>query len=102
MKHALTVTLAAVALAVSVSRTQDFSHAPVPFTPDNLVEFKMNLPITHLDINNYLPSIRGIYARQNTTFRFYNRNIPWTDPSLFMRLRWDSDLDASNGVTWTD
>src|SRR5207247_6017276 len=67
-----------------------------------VVDFKINVPITQLDINNYEPSVRGVYAGQNVSFHFYNRNAPWTNPSLFMRVRWDDDLDASNGITWSD
>jgi hypothetical protein len=80
--------------------SQNFDAAPVPFVPTNVVAFKMNLPITHLDINNYVASTRGIYAGRLATFKFYNRDYPWTAPNLFMRIRWDSDLDATNGVTW--
>src|SRR5689334_1073435 len=98
--------LIVVALSVVVVTTycvaQDFSPTPVVFKPDNLVEFKMNLPITHLDVNNYVPSSRGIYAGQAITFHFFNRNSPWTDPSVFMRVRWDADLDSRNGVAWSD
>lgn len=81
---------------------QSFDSHPVPFNPSNEIAFKMNLPITHLDINNYVPSTRGVYAGRSATFKFYNRDYPWTELNLFMRIRWDSDLDASNGVTWSD
>jgi len=90
------------AWAATICRSQVFNSTPVSFTPPNLITFKMNLPITHLDINNYTSSTRGIYVGRPATFKFYNRNAPWTAPNLFMRIRWDNDLDASNGVAWSD
>ena len=100
MRHIVCVIMMLGSLAASGTHAQNFD--PAPFTPANEVVFKMNLPITHLDINNYVSSTRGVYAGRSATFRFYNRNHPWTALNLFMRIRWDSDLDASNGVTWSN
>jgi lipase (class 2) len=86
---------------VNIALSQDFSSTPVEFRPANEIVFKITLPFIHLDISEYAPSTRGVYIDRATAFKFYNRNYPWTEPSLFMRVRWDSDLDASNGVTWS-
>ncbi len=102
MHRLLVCCLLPLVLFVETMRAQSFGSNPVAFSPDILVEFKMNLPISHLDINDYAPSTRGVYVGQNVTFRFYGRNAPWTNPGLFMRVRWDDDMDASNGVTWSD
>ncbi len=89
-------------LITNLSLAQDFNPVAVSFTPSNIVEFKMNLPIVHLNINSYMPSTRGVYAGQPVTFKLFNRNYPWTNTALFMRVRWDNDFDASNGVTWSN
>lgn len=101
MRHIVHVIMLLSFCAAPGVRAQNFDPAPVPFAPANQLAFKMNLPITHLDINNYVASTRGVYAGRSATFKFYNRDYPWTSPNLFMRIRWDSDLDASNGVTWS-
>ncbi len=102
MRHKYCVIMILSFLVPARSIAQTFDSHPVLFNPSNAIAFKMNLPITHLDINNYVPSTRGVYAGRTATFKFYNRDYPWTALNLFMRIRWDSDLDASNGVTWSD
>src|ERR1041384_7007905 len=62
--------------AVTSIFAQNFDPTPIPFAPSNVIAFKMNLPITHLDINNYVPSTRGVYAGRVATFKFYNRDNP--------------------------
>src|ERR1041385_4949130 len=102
MRHMIYVFMILSSFTVTRISAQNFDPTPIPFAPSNVIAFKMNLPITHLDINNYVPSTRGVYAGRVATFKFYNRDYPWTTPNLFMRIRWDSDLDVSNGVTWSD
>ena len=102
MRHMIYVFMILRSFAVTSIFAQNFDPTPIPFAPSNVIAFKMNLPITHLDINNYVPSTRGVYAGRVATFKFYNRDYPWTAANLFMRIRWDADLDASNGVIWSD
>lgn len=82
--------------------SQDFDPTPVRFVPVNTVEFKLNQPIVHLDVNNYVPSIRAVSVGQPVEFRFFTRQRDWTRPSdVFLSVRWDKDLDAGNGLDWS-
>lgn len=101
MKNFLSILLT---LSVSANRLlgQNFDPNPITFAPSNLIEFKLNYPITHLDVNNYVPSTRGVYANRNVAFHFFNRPSDWPTTNLFVEVRWDNDFDASNGITWSD
>ncbi len=79
---------------------QDFYSTPVSFTPSP-VDFKISQPLAHLDLVNYEASTRGLYAGNPTEFRLHLRHIQWTNWGVFMKVRWDEDLDASNGYQWS-
>ena len=81
MRHTYCVIMILSFLATARSNAQLFDSHPVSFNPSNEIAFKMNLPITHLDINNYVPSTRGVYAGRSaalrrTTFRLLVLRMP--------------------------
>jgi hypothetical protein len=77
-KHFVFVVLSALILASS-GRSQNFSPVPVSFAPNNFIEFKINQPLSHIDINNYVPSTHSLYAGQRITFRFHLRHGQWSN-----------------------
>ncbi|MGA9115477.1 MAG: FlgD immunoglobulin-like domain containing protein [Bacteroidota bacterium] len=81
---------------------QDFDAGPVPYTPGNLVEYKLDQPISHLDVNNYKPSTTAVFAGFPSVFRLHLRHQEWSNGGVFMQMRWDQDLDESNGIQWSD
>jgi len=84
-----------------------FEIIPQGFTIDNTwspntsVEVKLNLPLSHLDINNYVPSVRGIFKGIDINFDFYKQYPGWPHAELYMYVRADNDLDPTNGIEWT-
>ncbi len=88
--------------SVTFGYAQTFSSTPISFSPNNHVDFFINLPLVSLDVNNYVPSQRLVYAGQPITFYFYTFYGTSGSNAVFQDLRWDDDLDASNGVQWHD
>jgi hypothetical protein len=80
---------------------QTYSIDPT-WTPNNILDFRIDMPVSHLDINKYTSSKKGIFQGQAISFRFHLRENGWPDNSLFFDERVDNDLDASNGVGWSD
>lgn len=73
--------------------SQEFSNTPVPLVHPT-IDFRLNTPISHLDINEYASSHRATYTG-TTNFRFFTR--PRAD--IFLEVRWD--LDASDGINFS-
>jgi hypothetical protein len=73
---------------------QDFRSEAVPVT-QQVITCKLRTPIAHLSVSPYVPSRTTTFVGP-TTFWFYTRPLA----SIFLQLQWD--MDASDGVTFSD
>ncbi len=95
MRHMLLFAWPIVAFLLPVrSAAQDFRQSSVPIT-QQAVAFKLKTPIVHLALAAYAPSVNAVFAG-TTTFRMYTRPAS----NIFLKVRWD--MDASDGIAWSD
>jgi hypothetical protein len=86
--------LALVLLLPVLAHGQDFSGQSSA-VPQCIVSFRLSTPVVHLSMAKYAPSVSTVMAGA-VTFRFYTQ----PQSNIFLRVRWD--LDASDGVAYSD
>lgn len=95
MKHLCGVAVVfALCFQFNRSLSQDFTATPIPISQPDVL-FALKTPIVHLQLNEYIPSARTVYAG-STTFKLNTH--PRSD--IFLKLRWD--MDASDGISFSD